>query len=719
MRFLFALVMFLPLAASAQKTDTNKRETRLKDFYFGVNGGYGTGNLYTAGLGVNLDFRKISMKLNGSQSVLRSQTPAFYVITNRGLGWYYYNYGITTGISFPETFSNPVLNRLTQQVSGSLTWEPSKKLKIDLSGSYKVTDDSIGFAVHRQTFTGNDFRTSNSIHTGDLQTERKSATLELRYPARGDNPFLKFSSSYVDEKRDFTLLNSYSDRTIGHQWGYIADAANRDISTDMSWVNSANFDKLWLPWMRFDNGDVRFKRKPIRLKLAHTYRMKSGIAHLSTRTDIVPESGPIVPGSERIFFIDYFRPSNAFSATLSMWDLVKAKNPEIEIDFMFIANYSEQPWSQNATRIDVNGANPEDALHVNSVLTTKLFTPVLSYWYKQKIGINLRGESAEITVRDAAGTTIGKRNFMLLPQIQFHFLKIHVQYEMDMLSPGAVNLLPNPDWRNPAYIESGNSELEFGTKHKLTLERMFYNTITSRRDSTVESVRRISTYGTFIYNKNHIGWIIQPDSSGILYARPGNLPYMLTSDLGIYFSRQFTPSFTLTGSLGHNWLSYDYVLNDNTRTMKAQTVRAHAACRYESNKVMTTGVQSGYTHVFTDYSGEKQFTRSFQTFDASFWFDVKLFDQLRFYMTCNWVHYVGPLEMGDKTIIYCNSNLEWSKLEGRFTARVVLNDLFNQNIYFARTDAHGLVQQVNGVGQGRYAMLNISWGFSKKTRSDN
>ncbi len=713
MRLIVLLILFLPLAASAQKTDTTKREPRLRSYSVGLSGGYGTDNLYSAGIWTHAHFRKISYKIDAAQSITRTQGHSFSVITYRGLGTHYYNYGMNPATSFPETFRSPVLNRLTKQASGVVAWEPTEKIKIYLSGSYRWTDDSVGFAVQRQVFTGSDFRTINSTHTGGMITERKNIELDFKYPASGDNSIIKFKSALSEESQDITLLNRYTDTTSGKPWGFIAEASNRDISNKVDWVNSASLDKLWLPWVRFDKNDgPTFKRKSIRLRLAHTYRMQQGNSHLYTRTDLVPDIGSVTPGSDRIYFINSSQPTNEVSATLSMSELVRIKRPEIEIDFVFGATYSEQPWMQSATRIDGTGENSEDELYINAVLTTKQVVSMWTYWYKH-IGFTLTGQSTEIAVRHESGETISKRKFMLLPRVKFIFKKIQGEFTSTMLSPAAVNLLPNPDWRNPAYIEYGNPTLGFGRKNELSLERGFYKTITSRRDSTVKYRHSVTIDGLISHSKNPVMWIMQPDSAGILFASPVNLPYVLNTNTIIHLSRQLFPSLTLTSIVGHDWLRYYYTLSDTLRTLNNQTVRAHMSCAYQPGKNIVMKLYGGYTLVHADYTSEKLFTRTFQSFDASFWFDVKFFDQLRFYVICNAVHFTGPEQTDEKTFFYVSSNLEWLKPEARFTVRLAVNDLFNQNIYFARNDAHGMVQQVSGVAPGRYAMLTASWGISK------
>jgi hypothetical protein len=396
-----------------------------------------------------------------------------------------------------------------------------------------------------------------------------------------------------------------------------------------------------------------------------------------------------------------------------MSDLVKIEKPKIEIDYRFLANHSEQPWTQNATRIDASGANPEDALYIRSVIKSKLFTHVLSYSYKH-IGFALMGQSREIVVLHESGETISKRRFMVLPQLEFIFLKTQIEYSAQMLSPGATDILTNPDWRNPSYLEYGNPSLELGVKHQLNIYRDFYKIIKSRRDSTVKYSQRVSLEGFISRSTNRVMWIAQPDSAGILYARPVNLPYLLNTSAGIDMNRHLFPSMTVTAAAGHSWLKYDYPINDTMSTMNSHTFGVNMTCGYQPGKKLMVKVRGGYTLVHTDYTGEKQFTRSYQSFDASLWFDVKFFDQLRFYITGNAVHYLSPQEMENKSIFFVSSFVEWSKPKGRLSVHLAVNDLFNQNIYFTRNDAHGMVQQISGVAAGRYAMLSASWGISKK-----
>lgn len=680
----------------------------------GMNGGYGTGGWYGYGFHAGASFRTISYAVTASNFPRRPYYPENYWRTYKGIGWYEQQ---NAGTAFPETFRQPGINRSAQEATASITWKYKNKVTLSLQGKYELADDTLAFSVEQQVFTGSGFRTLRSRHAGEMKTEKKSAKLELKYPWFADSPVIKFNSRYEEETKDLRLLNFYHDTLSGYPWGFAAVSENRDVSNMVTLENAIQMDRLWLPWIGYGKyGGVKFRRKPIRLKLSHTWKMERGISDFTTRTDLFPQNGTSIPGSDLLYFTNHLRPSNNFSGLLTLWHFIDLKKPEIDIDFYLAASYIEQPWTQNATRVDGTGAFADDALEIRSTLITRLLAPTLATSFNENKGrFVLKGQYCDLTVRDdESGAELSKHRFAVLPSLQMWLGKTELTYSTAVLSPTTTWLVPNPDLRNPSYIRRGNADLGFGKGQELTVQRGFYGAKPYKQDTAVERVRTLRVKFTAGFKKNPAVWITQPDSAGILYAMPVNLPYMASTGEELGGSIGLFPGINLSASLEHSWLRYDYRLSDTLRTMKRHAIKAELASGYKWKGLeLKTG--GNYALHLPDFTGERQFTRSYHSFNANVSLGVKLKKQVYARVMTSAVRYVGPGEMPDKSLVLTGVYLEWFR-PGRyvpFSLRLTVNDLFNHNQLFTRGDSQGLVQQVSGIAPGRYVLLTASFSFSK------
>ena len=473
--------------------------------------------------------------------------------------------------------------------------------------------------------------------------------------------------------------------------------------------------RLAIPWCKHYKSDgFRYDRKKrARLYLRSTMNMQRRDAIFDRRMNLIPDSGSTVSDIDRLYAMNSRLSGQEVTGTLTLDNLARIKKPGIGFSLQLGGDYKEIFYSRQALRTDISGVGPELELATDAVMRTKTFTQNLGIYHKW-FRLTLEGEHAEIDVRNTDGTPGTTRNiYRVLPSLKPVTKWVEITYETKLLSPSVMQLLPNPDWQNPAYIMSGNPALDFGIGRELSADWRIDLSKAYRKDTTQSLPGRANISIDAAWLKNPVMLSARIDSAGICYLAPENVPNVFSLYGWTGLDRYLFPRIRFVFNVRNHWQKNDYRRNGMLYTMSSNETEGSLSIGYKGKR-LETGVMATYDRVTMDFTREKNYVRTMQSIVISTSVVVKFSENFLAHAKLDQVTFYGPEGWPPRSIPLVTASLVWKKPK-KFpvSISVAANDLLDRNMLYMRTGGIGVVQQTSGWAPGRYVTVSASWGISK------
>lgn len=385
--------------------------------------------------------------------------------------------------------------------------------------------------------------------------------------------------------------------------------------------------------------------------------------------------------------------------------------------------YDLKKNSENRKAFDFNGITQEYSDY-NDVLSNYSSTEVS--FIKPTAGINIEKKSLNFDM--TGGTIVAKFNAnsnylntitdlskrYVLPYFSTYLnykinksRSIYGNYNYQINFPTAAQVLPVEDLGNPLNTYVGNPDLGLNKNHYLYLSFRDYNYV------------KKSGYSFYLGGNFYDSQVVSSTSFDInrkrttTYQNVENTYYTWS---GINFNKTIKKeanTFRVSAGSGVNFSMNKGFANNLAYEAFGIRYRANANFTYEYGELLTINPSYTYLYNISKYSN--------YTIDEASNFQHKLGIQITNYWPKNWVFgndlgytYTSNIADGFKKDFYLwNTSLAYSFFNKKFTAKVKVYDVLNQNQSTTRSISATTIRDEQNIVLKRYAMFSLTYKIEK------